>query len=169
LKLIKLLNNFIFNKSILFNIIKKIKLFQNILTLNFNSIYSSQNNSLFRFSKIINLTSIISHNILNSTNQKFKNLKLDFLYIGNKVDLKLKKKILFKTLLNFQILKNTIIFEKLITLKDNNFKILIISNLLIKLNILSKSLTQINFNFYNDFNINYNKLLISNVKLKTLL
>lgn len=58
-----LLKNFFFNKSILFNIIKKIKLFNNILTLNFASIYSAQSNSIFKNSKLNKLNKIIINDI----------------------------------------------------------------------------------------------------------
>jgi hypothetical protein len=65
LKLINLLKNFFFKKSILFNILKKIKIFNNILTLNFNLIYSTQSNSIFITSKILKLTQISSKNLTN--------------------------------------------------------------------------------------------------------
>jgi hypothetical protein len=74
LKLINLLKNFFFKKSILFNILKKIKLFNNILTLNFNLIYSAQSNSIFKNSKLLKLNKISLNNNL-SVNQYINFLK----------------------------------------------------------------------------------------------
>ncbi len=90
MKLISLLKNFFFKKSILFNILKKIKLFNNILTLNFTSIYSTQSNSIFKNSKLSQLNKIVINNnilanqyinflkksltISNLTNQSYINL-----------------------------------------------------------------------------------------------
>jgi len=172
LKLITLLNTFIFNKFSLFNIIKKIKLFNNIITLNFNLTYSSQNNTLFKSSKISKFN-FIKQNINNSLNIKIQQLKnLNFLIVElkEKINLKIKKKNLFKTLNNFQILKISLINEKLNSINENSLKIFTLSNSLIKLNFLkTQLLTTINFNFYNDFNLNFNKLIVLNIKLKSLL
>jgi hypothetical protein len=173
LKLLNLLNIFIFKNFTLFNILKKIKIFNNILTLNFNSIYSSQTNSLFKNSNLIKFNSINSNNIMNHTLnfnlQQFKYLKLNFLGLDNikKGNFKLKKNVLSKTLLNFQILKNLIILEKLSNVNVDSLKLLTFSNLLIKLNLL-KTLSILNFNFYNETNLNYSNLLISNIKLTNL-
>ena len=172
MKLITLLNTFIFNKFSLFNIIKKIKLFNNIITLNFNLTYSSQNNTLFKSSKISKFN-FIKQNINNSLNIKIQQLKnLNFLIVElkEKINLKIKKKNLFKTLNNFQILKISLINEKLNSINENSLKIFTLSNSLIKLNFLkTQLLTTINFNFYNDFNLNFNKLIVLNIKLKSLL
>jgi len=89
LKLINLLKTFFFKKSILFNILKKIKLFNNILTINFASVYSTQSNSIFKNSKLSQLNKIVINNnilanqyinflkkssiISNLTNQSFIN------------------------------------------------------------------------------------------------
>jgi hypothetical protein len=171
LKLLNLLNIFIFKNFTLFNILKKIKIFNNILTLNFTSIYSNQTNSLLKNSNLIKLNSVnIVNNTLNFNTQQFKYLKLFFLGLDNikKNNFKLKKKILSKTLFNFQILKNLIILEKIIILNIDNLKLLTLSNLLIKLNI-RKIPAILNFNFYNEININYLNLLIFNTKLTNLL
>jgi hypothetical protein len=78
------------NKFSLFNIIKKIKLFNNIITLNFNLTYSSQNNTLFKSSKISKFN-FIKQNNNNSLNIKIQQLKnLNFLIV------ELKEKITFK-------------------------------------------------------------------------
>jgi hypothetical protein len=53
---------------------------------------------------------------------------------------------------------------------ENNLKTFTLSNSLIKLNFFKNQLlTTINFNFYNDLNLNYNNLVILNIKLKSLL
>jgi len=172
LKLITLLNTFIFEKFSLFNIIKKIKLFNNIITLNFNLTYSSQNNTLFKSSKIskFNFIKQNNNNSLNLKIQQLKNLNFLIVELKDKITLKLKKKNLFKTLNNFQILKNSLINEKLNSINENNLKIFTLSNSLIKLNFLKNQLlTTINFNFYNDSNLNYSKLIVLNIKLKSLL
>jgi hypothetical protein len=172
LKLITLLNTFIFEKFSLFNIIKKIKLFNNILTLNFNLTYSSQNNTLFKFSKIskFNFIKQNANSLLNLKIQQLKNLNFLIVELTEKITLKTKKKNLFKTLNNFQTLKTLLINEKLNSMTENNLKTFTLSNSLIKLNFFKNQLlTTINFNFYNDLNLNYNNLVILNIKLKSLL
>ena len=172
MKLITLLNTFIFEKFSLFNIIKKIKLFNNILTLNFNLTYSSQNNTLFKFSKIskFNFIKQNANSLLNLKIQQLKNLNFLIVELTEKITLKTKKKNLFKTLNNFQTLKTLLINEKLNSMTENNLKTFTLSNSLIKLNFFKNQLlTTINFNFYNDLNLNYNNLVILNIKLKSLL
>ena len=170
LKLLNLLNIFIFKDFTLFNILKKIKIFNNVLTLNFNTIYSSQTNSLLKNSNLIKLNAINQFNKLNFTSQQFKYLKLNFLGLDNikNVNFKLKKNILPKTLINFQILKNLIILEKVLNLNLDTLKLFVFSNLLIKLNLLKTS-SILNFNFYNETNPNYSSLLIFNIQLTNLL
>jgi hypothetical protein len=276
LKLINLLNNFIFNKSILFNILKKIKLFNNILTLNFISVYSSQNNSIFKNSiliqlnkfSIINLNKLIINNQINNIklkqipntetkqlylnflknmfakhvtlselkfmlknlnpnlinfikinnlkqefellisifsstvtmnyniitqfysnfnsfnfidafndfkfnelNIKFKNfniLQQKWLFNKNKLNNKLKLIQVDKSLVNFQILKLSLVDAKNL-LSRNFLKILSISKVITKLKKKKLKLNYINFNFYNEVNVNYNKLLVLNQKLKNFL
>ena len=174
LKLLNLLNIFIFKNLILFNILKKIKLFNSILTLNFNLTYSSQTNSLIKNSKLINLNFFNFNNNLAALIfkiKKFKYLKLHFLglFLKEKKNIKLKKKIFNKTLINFQILKNLIILEKLSNLSIDNLKLLVLSNNLLKTNNFKLNSRLNDFNFYNDLNLNYNNLLISNIQLSNLL
>ena len=170
MKLINLLNNFIFNKSVVFNILKKIKLFNNILTLNFNLVYSSQNNTLFKNLTLLNIkTNVI--NLLNLKIQSFKILKFNFLTnIKNENNLVSEIKELTKTSINYQILKNLIVADKLNLIDETNLKLLTLSNSLIKLNLFkNNSLNTINFDFYNYSNTNYKNSLLFNIKLKTLL
>ncbi len=115
MKLINLLNNFIFKKSILFNILKKIKLFNNILTLNFNLIYSGQNNTLFNYQFLKNLILTEKINLINENNLKI-------LTISNNLTKLVLVNNLFLNFINFDFYNSTI----------SNYNSLLILNIKLK-------------------------------------